>query len=247
MAAESKVKEIDVSLTVSSSASSVNTEASDQEYTEDFHSSSRFTEEEISGKSSNYQNESTGNSQNTDLNQFVDKKLQILKEKRYKCKEKSAHDDKILHIRKDLNPFWIKKLEILRQRNAVESEYCEKYNSNIDVSVNGQFAGASTNRRSVVTPEGFHNEIGHFQSAYERIKFENLREKCKKLLKPEIHSLNTCEKCQKVQDDLLKSEFYANCTRNVKKNAIAERLADHIQSTSSALLIANIINNCPKR
>ena len=37
-------------------------------------------------------------------------------------------------------------------------------------------------------------QIGCFQFAYERLKFENLREKCKELLNTEIHSLETCKK-----------------------------------------------------
>jgi hypothetical protein len=244
MAANSKLKKFHVSLAVSSSASSVETEKSDEEYTEDFHSNLQSSVEGISGNLSEI---STDYSLNTDaderMSKFVRKRLQVLNENQVKrignLRSRESHEE--------LGPFWIKKIEILRQRNAGNCiDHSEnKRKVNMD-KLNRKSNDRCTNNVDNIKPVTNVNEIGCFQSAYERLKFENLREKCKELLNTEIHSLETCKKCQEVQDELRRDEFYTSCVRKVKQNIVEEKIAEHMQSRSSALLIANIIEDGPK-
>ena len=49
-----------------------------------------------------------------------------------------------------------------------------------------------------------------------------------------------------MQDELRRDEFYTSCVRKVKQNIVEKKIAEHMQSRSSALLIANIIEDGPK-
>ena len=165
--------------------------------------------EGISGKLSEI---STNYSVNTDtderMSKFVRQRLQVLNENQVKrignLRSRESHEE--------LCPFWIKKIEILRQRNAGNCiDHSEnKRKVNMD-KLNRKSNDKCTNNVDNIKPVTNVNEIGCFQSAYERLKFENLREKCKELLNTEIHSFETCKKCQEVQDELRRDEFYKMC------------------------------------
>ena len=247
MADKSKLKHLNVPLALSSSASSVETEKFDQEYTEDFHSSLQSSSERISGKlceiSSDYSVNSDADVDDERLSKFIDDRLKALKQNSLRKIGRSQDDLQRRENHEKLGPFWLKKLEILQQRNTdncrgnTKKKNCDKL-----ISCNDKYTNKYDDCKSVTNV----NEIGCFQSAYERLKFDNLREKCRNLLRTEIHSLETCKKCQDMQEKLRTDEFYASCVRKVKQNFVEEKLVEHLRSRSSALLIANIIEDGPK-
>ena len=249
MADNSRLKHLNVSLAVSSSASSVETEKFDQEYTEDFHSSLESSSEAISGKlseiSSNYSVNSDADVDDERLSKFIDDRLQALKQNSLRKIGRSQDALQRRESHEKLGSFWLKKLEFLQEKNT------DNCSGNIKEKVNRDKLIINCNDKNTNTFNDFKpvtnvNEIGCFQSAYERLKFENLREKCRNLLRIEIHSLETCKECQDMQEKLRKEEFYASCVRKVKQNFVEEKLVEHLQSRSSALLIASIIEDGPK-
>ena len=249
MADNSKLKDLNISLALSSSASSVETEKFDQEYTEDFYSSLQSSSERISGKlceiSSDYSVNTDADVDDERMSKFIDDRLQTLKQNSLRKIGRSQDDLQRRENHEKLGPFWLKKLEILQQRNT------DNCSGNIKETVNRDKLMINCNDKNTNKFDDFKpvtnvNDIGCFQSAYERLKFDNLREKCRNLLRTEIHSLETCKKCQIMQEKLRKDEFYASCVRKVKQNFVAEKLVEHLQGRSSALLIANIIEDGPK-
>ena len=232
-----------ISLAVSSSESSVETEKSDQKYTDDFHSSVQSSFEETSDKLSEISSDYSVNTSADDddrLSKFFDEKLQALNENQVRRIGKSQDGLQRRENHEELDPFWLKKLENLRQRNT--GNCCENTMDKLNSNRNDK----CTNKPDEFELDTNVNEIGCFQSAYERLKFNNLREKCRNLLSSEIHSLETCKKCQEMQEKLRKDEFCTNCMRKVKQNIVQEKFVEHIQSRSSAMLIANIIEDGPK-
>lgn len=248
---KTKLKDLNVSLAFSTSAGSVEAGKSDHEYTEDFLSSLQSSVEEISSKLTEISTDYSviDDDRMSVMSQiFVGRKLRVLKENQVERIEKSTDHLRRRESHRDLGPFWLKKVEILRQRKNSDctSDIKNKEIINIDklnsMSINDKCGNKFVNIRPVTSG----NEIGCFQTAYERLKFENLREKCRGLLNTEIHSLETCEKCQELQDGLLKDRFYTSCVGKVRRNIAEEKLSEHMQSRSSALLIANIIKDGPK-
>ena len=247
MAATSKLKKLNVSLAISSSASSVETEQSVQEYTEDFHSEFQSSVEEVSSDLSEISTDYSGVDA-VDIDEyrskFVSKKLQILKENRLGRTGMSTAELRNRETLRELNPFWIKKLETLRKRNAIKSVERERQINMCKLNTKSENNYTSRcNDSEAVAKE---NEIGSFQAAYERLKFENLREKCRRLIESDVHSLEFCKKCKKLQDELVKSEFCKNCVRKVREKNVEEKFSEHVSSRSSAMLIANIIQDGPK-
>ena len=245
MAATSKLKKLNVSLAISSSASSVETEQSVKEYTEDFHSEFQSSVEEISSDLSEISTDYSGVDIDEYTSKFVSKKLQILKENRLGKTEKSTAKLGNRETLRELNPFWLKKPETLRKRNTVKSDESGERQINT-CKLNTKSENNYTNRCNDNEAVAKENEIGSFQAAYERLKFENLREKCRRLIESDVHSLEFCKKCKKLQDELVKSEFCKNCVRKLREKNVEEKFSEHASSRSSAMLIANIIQDGPK-
>ena len=245
MAATSKLKKLSVSLAISSSASSVETEQSVKEYTEDFHSEFQSSVEEISSDLSEISTDYSGVDIDEYTSKFVSKKLQILKENRLGKTEKSTAELGNRETLRELNPFYLKKLETLRKRITVKSDESGERQI-ITSKLNTKSENNYTNRCNDNEAVAKKNEIGSFQAAYERLKFENLREKCRRLIESDVHSLEFCKKCKKLQDELVKSEFCKNCVRKVWEKNVEEKFSEHASSRSSAMLIANIIQDGPK-
>ena len=250
MAATSKLKKMHVSLVISSSSSSVETEQSIHEYTDDFHSEFQSSFENISGKLSeifsDYSSIEVVNDDDNDeyTSQFVSKKLQVLRENQSRGTRKSADEFESRENVKELNPFWSKRLETLRQRNAITSDGSEK---KMDIcTLNSKPEDNCRNTFDDSKSVAKLSEIGPFQSAYERLKFENLREKYRRLIDSDVHSLEFCKRCQKLQDEVVKVEFCKNCVRKVREKNIEDKFSEHMSSRSSAILIANIIKDGPK-
>lgn len=219
-------------MSLSSSASTVKTEESYQDYTEDFNSSLQTSGDEIS----------------TDLcdewrTQFIVKKLEALKAKPIEMKRKTESDFIRRRNCDELSPFLLKKMEKLQERN---NNYMHKYNE--PQIFNGKTTNAviSGKQEGNVNVNVDKNKIGCFQSAYKRLKFENLRSKCKSMLKDQIHSVETCKECQAKQEEVSKSGFYKKVIGNVKQNMVEDKLWEHMQTRTSALLIADIIKDGPK-
>ena len=140
-------------------------------------------------------------------------------------------------VRAEIDPFCCKKLDILRQINKNNCSDLKPipYNTN-----------QSTDKFSSTKPDTNLNGVGCFQSAYERLKFENLRGKYQRLLKSNIHCLQTCKSCERIKDDLLMNEFYKKCVRKLKREIIEAKITEHEQNRTSVILIANIIKDDPK-
>ena len=174
----------------------------------------------------------------------MDDRSQALKQNSLRKIGRSQDDLQRRESHGKLGSFWLKKLEILQEKNT------DNCSGNIKEKVNRDELIINCNDKNTNTFNDFKpvtnvNEIGCFQSAYERLKFDNLREKCRNLLRTKIHSLETRNKCQDMQEKLRKDKFYASCVRKVKQNLVDEKLVEHLQSRSSALLLANIIEDGP--
>ena len=99
---------------------------------------------------------------------------------------------------------------------------------------------------STFIPDRVGREIGYFQSAFEQIKFENLRFRSRKFIESDIHCPSKCSKCKKRKQRLWEAEFYKKCIRNVQCKQADQRFQRQLQATSSATLIAKIIETGPK-
>lgn len=215
------------------------TEKTEEKYSEDFNSSSTASISEISRESccSSVFGDDGDNSDEV-LKTFVREKLRILKDYRRKSTKTSGETKEDCN----LDAFWLQKLHNLKERNR--QNFYKTYESSDKLPLRRTYV-TSINHSERKKVENTEN-VDYFRSAYDRLKFENLRHKYQSFLKSNVHTVKSCVRCQYVREIIEKRKFYADCVNKIKKKTIEERFAQHVTEKTSTMLIAQIIRDGPQ-
>ena len=238
------------SLAHSSSASSVEDEDFLNEYSEDFHSTSDTSNNESGTIFYSKQSENSVLStsySNDDMRIFIRKKIEVLKKNRPVQEPKSIASQEMY---KDFSPLWLEKLRILKKKNQQiqhEKHSTEQKSDNILELAPKEFLKREQVKCSSKDTKGdSKSALNCFQTALERMKFENLRFKNQTFLNSDIHLPNECKECQEKQQKVTESEFDKRCLQTVQQKDFEEKIENYIQTKSSTMLIGRIIADGPK-
>lgn len=262
MADSNTVNELKTALNhgCSSSSNSVQSESSLDEYSEDFLSSAGSSGSDTERKASLISREIAvdgvrNGAESTKMAEFLRRKLYILAENRALCEtNKTQNNRKLLSCEKyeKLSPFWLKKLKILHENSKHDPKrttcFVKAFSSNARQMAKVEVSSSThlNSKSSLEIPGNVCCETDYFQAAFERLRFDNLQHRCRRFIECDLHCPRTCDHCKKKIQELSETKFYKKCIRTVNQNDIEHKVESHIQTMTSTLMIANIIEAGPK-